>query len=161
MKKIFPPRFRLILAGIILLVGGIMFEEKHRAATLHHIVPPELTYASPANDAAVTAGNDIFSDSTNLWSTSPQEIPNDDLTYARVFFQSELGAAAAYDRVQNRVADQKINLPSMDIADKSVNYSIFTIGNFSASLHLTPVLPNPQALIPTDIKPGVGGSISF
>jgi multidrug efflux pump subunit AcrB len=160
--NIFHPRFRLILAAIILLAGGIVYEEKHRAATIPHITPPELAYSVPYDGAEFPATNENFSDRVNLWFNPAQEIHADDLTYATVILQSELGdEASAYDRVQTRVADGKINLPSVDITDKSVNYSIFTIGNFTASLHLTPVLANPQAIIPTEIKPGLGGSFDF
>jgi hypothetical protein len=158
------PRFRLILAGIILLISGIIFAEKHHAATLnaHHIISPELTYTVPPDSAELSATNKSFSDSVNLWFNPAQEIHYDCMTYARVLFQSELvDTAAAYDRVETRNADRKINLPSMNIADKSVNYSLFTIGNFTANLNLTPVLPTPQAIIPTEIKPGLGGSFSF
>jgi hypothetical protein len=161
-KKTFHPRLPLLLAGIILLAGGIVYEEKHRAATTHHLQPTELAYSLPYAGAEFPATNQNFSDSANLWLNPAREIHDDDLTYARVLFQSELGdPAAAYDRVETRAADGKINLPSMDITDKSVNYSIFTIGNFTASLHLTPVLANPQSIIPTDIKPGLGGSFNF
>jgi len=159
--NIFNPRFRLLLAGIILLAGGIVFEEKHRAATIPHITPPELAYSVPADGAEFPATNKSFSDNVNLWFNPAREIHADDLTYARVLFQSELGGAAAYDRVENRIASRKINLPSMDVADKTVHYSLFSIGNFTASLQLTPILPTPQTIIPTEIKPGLGGSFNF
>jgi hypothetical protein len=161
--KISRPRFRLILAGIILLVGGIVFEEKHRAATLnsHHIAAPELTYAVQREITDFPANNNFGAD-VNLWFNPGRQIHDDDgVAYARVLFQSELSELEAYERIKPSLGDKKINLPSMNMADKSVNYSLFTIGNFTANLKLTPVLPTPQAIIPTEIKPGLGGSFSF
>jgi hypothetical protein len=163
-KNIFNPRFRLLLAGIILLVGGIIFAEKHHAATIkeHHLVTPELTYALPQDGRELVTTSSGLETNLSLWFNPVRESHDDGLTYASVLFQSELGdAAAAYDRMERPVTGENFHFPSMNLADKSVNYSLFSIGKFSASLNLTPVLASPQAIIPTEIKPGMGGSFDF
>ena len=164
MKNIFNPRFGLLLAGIILLVGGIIFAGKHRAATLRqqHIIKPELTYALPPDRRELVRPASSLETNVSLWFNPVRQIHDDGLTYAGVLFQSKLGdAAAAYDRIEKPVTGENFNLPSMNLTDKSVNYSLFSIGNFSASFSLTPVLASPQAIIPTEIKPGLGGSFNF
>lgn len=165
MKNIFNPRFRLLLAGIILLAGGIIFAEKHRAATLHEhrLVTPELTYTLPQDGREfVTTTNSGLETNLSLWFNPVRETHDDGLAYANVLFQSELAdAAAAYDRMERPLAGESFHLPSVNVADKSLNYSLFSIGKFSASLSLTPVLTSPSAIIPTEIKPGLGGSFNF
>ena len=164
MKNIFNPRFLLLLAGIILIISGIIFAEKHRAGTLHehHLITPELTYALPQDGREFMTTSNRVETSASLWFNPVREIHDDGLTYASVLFQSELGdAAAAYDRMERPVAGVNFHFPSMNLADKSVNYSLFSIGKFSASFSLTPILASPQAIIPTEIKPGLGGSFNF
>ena len=162
--NIFNPRFRLLLAGIILLAGGIVFEGKHRAATFHghQITAPELTYAVPYDGAEFPATNKNFSDSVNLWFNPGREIHDDSLAYGGILLQSELGSAPmVYDWTEHPDAGEKIQPSPLTVADKAVHYSLFNLGNFSATLNLTPVLATPQAIIPTEIKPGLSGSFNF
>jgi hypothetical protein len=162
--NIFKPRSRWILAGIILLVGGIVFEEKHRAATLHRhpIAPPRLAYSLPDENAESAATNKNFSDSVSLWFNPDREIHDDDMAYASVLFQSALGnEPVVRDWTEHPDPDAKIHPSSLTVDGKTINYSIFHAGNFTATLNLTPVLPNQQAIIPTEVKPGLGGSFSF
>jgi hypothetical protein len=164
MKNIFNPRFGLLLAGIILLVGGIIFAGKHRAATVHehHLITPTLTYALPPDGRELVLPASTLETNVSLWFDPVREIHDDGMTYASVLFQSQLGdAAAAYDRMEKPVTGENFQFPSMNLADKSVNYSLFSIGKFSASFSLTPILASPQAIIPTEIKPGLGGSFNF
>ena len=164
-KNMFNPRFRLLLAGIILLVGGILFEEKHRAAThrQQHPTTPELSYALPTDGLEfVLTTNSGLETNLSLWFNPARETHNEGLAYANILFQSQLSdAAAAYERMLRPVAGENFHLPSVNVADKSLNYSLFSIGNFSASFSLTPVLASPQAILPTEIKPGLGGSFNF
>jgi len=163
-RKIFNPRFRLLLAGIILLVGGIIYEEKHRAATHHqtHLITAQLTYTLPPDAREFVMTNSGLTTNLNLWFNPVRETHDDGLAYANVIFQSELtDATMAYERMERPMAGANFHLPSVNVADKSLNYSLFSIGHFSASLSLTPILTSPSAIIPTEIKPGLGGSFNF
>jgi len=163
-NRLFNPRFRLLLAGIILLVGGIIFEEKHRAATHAHEHPatPAPAAARPPVGLEFLTTKSGLETNLNLWFNPLVENHDDNLTYARVLFQSQLSdSAMAYERMGRSVPGENFHLPTVNVADKSLNYSLFSIGNFSASLSLTPVLASPSAIIPTEIKPGLGGSFNF
>ena len=47
------------------------------------------------------------------------------------------------------------------MVDKDIVYSLFSLGHFKATLNMTPVKARPEDLIPTQIKPGLGGSFDF
>ncbi|MDD5140035.1 MAG: hypothetical protein PHY43_07240 [Verrucomicrobiales bacterium] len=47
------------------------------------------------------------------------------------------------------------------MVNKDFTYALFFLGNFKANLNMTPVKAKPAGLIPTQIKPGLGGSFDF
>ena len=147
----------LIFIGIILLAGGVLFEERHRAATLiSHIAAPDLEYAALETQSLAT--NESFSASVNLWNNSLGTIGGAGLNYTRASFQTDL-TPASLDRLQP-VSVNKTE-PVITVMDREVAYALFASRDFTLTLDLKPEYSNPSALMPSHIDPGIRGSFSF
>ena len=166
MMKAFNSRRRLIVTGIILLAGGVIFEEWHRASTItaHHLPHPATELTDTANDAGTEflMTNKNFEAAVDLWQNPAVRTHAGAITYANFVFQSELNAFPVdFDRIAKRGDDWKSHALPFTMVDKDIAYALFSIGNFKATLNLTPVKADPKDLLPTQIKPGLGGSFDF
>ena len=164
--NVFNSRRRVIVAALILLAGGVVFEEWHHAATLpaHHFPHPATALTDTADDAGTEflMTNKNFAAAVDLWLNPAVRTHVANISYANFVFQSELHITPLdFDRVATRGDEGKsYKLPLM-VVDKDIAYGLFSIGNFRATLNLTPVKADPKDLIPTQIKPGLGGSLDF
>lgn len=147
----------LVLVGIILLVGGVLFEEKHRAETFkHHIVAPELSY--PELEAQCLATNGSFSGRVNLWDNALVKSEDAHLNHASLAVQGNLNPAG-FETLQPNPGNQ--SEPAITVLDREVTYALFASRDFTLTLNLKPEYSNPDALMPSHIDPGIRGSISF
>jgi hypothetical protein len=148
-----------MLIGIILLLGCVLFEEKHRAATAQkHLAPSGLTDPPapfPAEDP-FKASN--FSDQVDLWGEPWVKTPTADLNDAGLNFLNGL-KPASFEKFQSRL-DYKTE-PVVTVLDREVACALFELGGFKLSLNLKPAYPNPEALLPSRIDPAIRGSFSF
>jgi hypothetical protein len=124
----------------------------------HHIIAPELIYSVPYISAELIKTNKFFGETIDLWRASTNSgIPN-----ARYALQSELdNKSATYNWATNDNEDGNSHPSRLTVENKAVNYSLFTSGDFSAALNLTPLYLRPQDNIPTQVIPGLSGSFHF
>ena len=166
MMKAFNSRRRLIVAAAILLAGGVVFEEWHRAGTItaHHPPHPAMALTDTADDAGTEflLTNKEFAAGIDLWLNPAVRSLDTEISYANFVFQSELHILPTdFDRFATHGDDGKSHPLPLTMVDKDIIYSLFSIGKFKATLNLTPVKADPKDLIPTQIKPGLGGSLDF
>ena len=161
MLKVFNSRRRLIMAAIVLLVGGVVLEEWHRAgAARHHF--PATNPASPVVDpvAEFTMTNKNFGATVDLWANPGVPVYDTDISYANYMFESALHPED-FSRLATRTGNgENFTLP-VTMSGKNIDYAHFSIGNFKANLTLTPTKAKPEDLFPTQFKPGLGGSFDF
>ena len=147
----------LILVGIILLAGGVVFEEKHRAATLiNHIAAPDLKYS--VLEVQSLATNNTLSASVNLWNISPVKTGGAGLNYTRANFQPDL-MPASIDKFQPLPVNK--TEPVITVMDREVAYALFASRDFTLTLDLKPEYSSPTSFMPSHIDPGIRGSFSF
>jgi hypothetical protein len=145
-----------VFIGIILLMGVILFEEKHRAETIKNHLPPVVLRDPAAVPYAVEDSN--FSDHVDLWGDPWVKTGEIRLDSASLSFQTD-SRPASVEQFQSRL-DYKTE-PVLTVQDRQVAYSLFEAGGFTLTLNLKPAYPNPQALVPTGLDAGIGGSFSF
>ena len=148
----------LTLTGIILLVGIILFyEEKPQVETdVSHIATPELTYVKM--DAPHLGTNGNFLDDINLSYDPGVQFHDSDFQPACLAFERD-PPPASVGKLQPGLGDTKD--PALTVVDRQLNYELFGSEGFTLKLNLKPAYPNPQALIPTRLDPGLGVSIKF
>jgi hypothetical protein len=152
----------LVLAGMILLAAGLglvfFHEKKPRVETgEHRIPPPELTYANM--DAPHLATNSHFLDNINLSYEPLANIRDPDAQPTSLAYETNLPPAVSLEKWRPK-PDHTMK-PGLTVADRKLNFELLGSQGFSLQLNLTPVYPNPEALIPTRLDPGVGVSIKF
>jgi hypothetical protein len=148
----------LVLAAMILLAGVVyLYEEKPPAETRpSRLSSPELTYEKM--DVPQVTTNSHFLDNINL-TYEPMVVIRDpeaqptSLPYGKDLPSAPLG------KIRPRPVDTAA--PAFTVADRKLNYELLGSEGFSVKLNLAPAYPNPQALIPTRLDPGVGVSIKF
>lgn len=164
MMNVFRSRHRLIVAAVILLAGGVVFEEWHRAGTHypHEAAHLAMAVTLPTDDASTefVMTNKDFEANVDLWLNPGVPAYDTDISYANFVFQSALHPVD-YAQLAARPADENNPLPFLHMVDKDITYSLFSIGNFKATLNMTPVKARPEDLFPTQLKPGLGGSFDF
>jgi len=163
MMKVFNSRRRRIMTVMILLAGGVVFEEWHRAGTMaHHHPATKLTDTADEAGTEFLLTNSDYAAGINLWLNPAVRRRDTEISYANFVFQSELHILPEdFDRLATRGEGGKSYPLPLTMAGKDINYSLFSVGHFKASLNLTPVKAKPADLIPTQIKPGLGGSLDF
>ncbi len=164
MMTVFNSRRRLILAAMILLAGGVVFEEWHRAGTFDHLPHPATQLTDTADDAGTEflMTNQNFAAAIDLWQNPAMPTHVANVSYANFVFQSELHLSPLdFDRLAIRGDAGKSHALPVTVIDKDVVYSLFSLGHFKATLNLTPMKAKPEDLIPTQVKPGFGGSFDF
>jgi len=159
-------RRRVVVAALILLAGGVVFEEWHRAGTItaHQPPHPALALTDTADDAGTEflLTNENFSAAVDLWQNPAVHTHVADITYANFVFQSELQLSPLdFDRLATRGDGGQSRALPLTVVDKDIIYSLFSLGKFKATLNLTPVKAKPEDLLPTQLKPGLGGSFDF
>jgi hypothetical protein len=123
-----------------------------------HVIAPELSYSVPYTSAELVKTNKYFGDTVDLWRDSS----NVGITNVSYPLRSELDhKSATYNWATNDTVDGNIHPSRLTFENKAVNYSIFTSGNFSAALDLTPLYLRPQDNIPTQVIPGLSASFHF
>jgi hypothetical protein len=145
-----------IFIGLILLAGGVLFEEKHRAESIKNHLPPVALRDPTA--VPVLASDSIFSGSVNLWGDPWVKTDEVRQNPASVAFPADLKPANV-EQLQSKF-DYKTE-PVLTVQDRQVAYSLFQAGGFTLTLNLKPAYANPQALLPTHVDAGIGGSFSF
>lgn len=160
--NVFRSRRRLILAGIILLAGGVVFEEWHRAGTIavHHKSPTEL--ANPPVDVSTefVMTNQNYEATVDLWQNPGVPVYDTDISYANFVFQSAF-RPVDFERLALPATDWKSPASFLTMVHKDIVYSLFSIGSFKATFNMTPTKAKPEDLFPTQLKPGLGGSFDF
>jgi hypothetical protein len=141
---------------IILLVAGVLFEEKHRAQTMKNHLPP-VVLGDPA-EAPYLVKDSNFSDNVDLWGNSQGKTGEADSGYISLTFQNDL-KSANFEKFQSQLDDKSESV--LTVQDREVAYALFEVGGFTLTLNLKPAYPNPQALLPTRLDAGIGGSFSF
>lgn len=161
MTKVFKFRRRWLVAGIILLAGGVVFEEWYRAATIAaHYPQTDLTHVVADNNTEFVLTNKNFSAAVDLWLNPGTLTYGADKSYADLMFKSDL-RPANFDQLVTHAPGGESYTSFLTMADKDLTYALFSIGNFKATLNMTTVKPTPQAILPTQIKTGFGGSFDF
>jgi hypothetical protein len=145
-----------IFIGIILLVAGVVFEEKHRAETIKNHLPPVAMRDPAAAPYVVKANN--FSDYVDLWGNPWVETDDPDLTYAKIASGSD-PKPASVEKFKSRLDYHPE--PVLTVQDRQVGYSLLDFGGFKLNVNLKPAYSTPDALLPTRIDPGISGSFSF
>ncbi|HXI70462.1 MAG TPA: hypothetical protein VNN22_08925 [Verrucomicrobiae bacterium] len=161
MLKSFHFRRRLIAAAILLLTGGVVLEEWHRAhASRHHHPPADLTSPAvdPVGEFSMTNAN--YEARVDLWANPGVPVYDTDISYANYVFQSAIHPED-FTRLATR-SDHGENFTfPVTMTGNHIDYAHISIGNFKANLTLTPFKAKPEDLIPTQLKPGLGGSFDF
>jgi hypothetical protein len=145
-----------VFIGIILLVGGILFEEKHRAETIKNHLPP-VVLGDPAAAPYVVWDNN-FSDYVDLWGDPKVKTSHADSGYASFVFEND-PKTASFEKFQSKLDYEAA--PVITMQDREVAYALFQAGSFTLKLNLKPAYPNPEAILPTRIDASLGGSFSF
>jgi hypothetical protein len=145
-----------VFIGIILLVGGILFEEKHRAETIKNHLPP-VVLGDPAAAPYMVRGNN-FSDYVDLWGDPWVKTAHADSGYASLVFEND-PKTASFEKFQSKLDYEAA--PMITVQDREVAYALFQAGSFTLKLNLKPAYPNPEAILPTRIDASLGGSFSF
>jgi hypothetical protein len=148
----------MVLAGMVLLAGVIFFhEEKPRVKAVEsHILAPTLTYAKI--ETPQPTADSHFLDNINLSYDSVPTIPDSGLNRATPIYDKTLPAAGS-GKLRPKPDDTAP--PVITVADRKLNYEVLGTEDFSLKFNLTPGYPNPEALIPTRLDPGIGLSIKF
>ena len=150
-----------VVIGIILLLGVFLFEEQHRAETAKKHPAPASVMEEPV-PVTLLALDPIpesnFAGQVDLWGDHREKVPAADQTYAGLNFQNDPGPAS-FERLQPRL-DIRAE-PAVTVLDREVAYSLFQHGSFKLRLNFKPAYPNPDAIVPSRIDPGVSGSFSF
>ena len=146
----------LIFIGIILVAGGGLFAKRHRAATIKNHLPP-VTLTDPATVPFVVKASN-FSDYVDLWGDPWLKAADTGSGSASVVFEKE-SRPASFEMFQLKL-DNQVE-PVVTVLDRELAYSFFQLGGFKLNLNLKPAYPNPDAILPTRIDPGLSGSFSF
>jgi hypothetical protein len=147
-----------LIIGIILLLGGVVFEEKHRAETVKkHTFPAISTEQDPEEDTYLIPKSN-FSGQVDLWGDPWVKTDDPDLTYASLAFKNGL-KEASIEKFQAR-PDNGAE-PVLTVLDRQVAYALFELGGVKLKFNLKPAFPNPEALLPTRLDPSITGSFSF
>jgi hypothetical protein len=147
------------LVGIILLIGAILHVKQPPAATSqNHFTVPELTYAKL--NVPHPATNSGFLDGIRISFDPPPVIIRDpDLNRASLNVQSDL-PSGSYDQLQPRSGNNTTK-HAVTVADRQLNYELYSSEGFAFKLNLKPAYPNPAAALPTGLDPGFGISLKF
>jgi hypothetical protein len=146
----------LIFIGIILVAGGGLFAKRHRAATVKNHLPP-VTLTDPAAVPFVVKASN-FSDYVDLWGDPWAKTADTGSGYTSLVFGKE-PPPASFETFQPKL-DNQVE-PVVTVLDRELAYSFFQLGGFKLNLNLKPAYPNPDAILPTRIDPGLSGSFSF
>jgi hypothetical protein len=150
-------RYLVLLAGIILVAGGALFEEKHHAATIkNHIPPPEPEYPRLLTPPVETQSS--FLGYADLWNSPWMKKPDTGPVYADFIFQNDLDPAG-FEKIHVKPGDK--TEPVITVQNREAAYSLFNAGGFKLTINLKPAYATPEAILPNHIDPSVGGSFSF
>jgi hypothetical protein len=159
MMNVFNSRRPVIVAAIILLAGGLAHEEWLRAGNMTAHYPPVPAVPADAGSEFVMT-NSNFAATVDLWLNPGTPAYEAARTFDNFVIESELNQAD-FDRLVTRGNDGRSAASFLTFTDKNINYALFSIGNFKTTLNLTPVNPDPQAVLPDGVKPGLSGSFNF
>ena len=139
--------------------------ERHRAATPpKHPHQPELSVTVTAFTNEFDLSYKNFAAAVDLWPNHAFRTSDAEITYANYIFQSELHSTIPLSQLAAEGFNKRTHLIMSSSTDKDFAAALFSIGdfgNFKASLNLKLVKAKPDDPIPTQIKPGFGGSLDF
>jgi|GEM_PF-3818861 hypothetical protein len=156
-------RYLVLLVVIILAAGVVLFEEKHRAATVKPHIDIENHIALPESEAPRLLAPPVatkirLADYADLWDNPGMKNPDPDQVYASLTFQKDL-APAGFEKIHAK-PDEKTE-PVLTVQDREAAYAIFSAGGFRMTLNLKPAYATPEASLPNHVNAGIGGSFSF
>ena len=145
------------LFGIILLMGAILHVKQPPAATSQsHLTTPVLTYTKM--DRPHPATNSGFLDDIKISFDPPVTIHDPDLDRASLNLQRDL-PSGSFAELQPGPGDATKH--ALTVADRQLNYELYSSEGFAFKLNLKPENPNPEAAIPMGLDPGFGISLKF
>jgi len=145
-----------VFIGIILLVAGVLFEEKHRAETMKHHLHPDI-FTDPAPALFVVQENHFY-DYVDLWGDPWVKTDDPHLSHSSLAVANSTRPAST-EKFQSR-PDHQADL-ALTVQDRQIVYPVLDLGGFKLNVNLKPAYATPEALVPTRIDPGISGSFSF
>jgi hypothetical protein len=145
-----------VFIGIILLVAGVLFEEKHRAETLNHRLHPA-ALTNPATELFDIKENNFY-EYVDLWGDPWVKTDDPDLNNSSIAVENAAKPASA-EQFRLRVGDKTD--PLLTVEDKKISYSFLDLGSLKLNVNLKPAYATPEAILPNRIDPGISGSFSF
>lgn len=157
-KGLVSTRRYIIVAGMILLLAGVIYEEKHHAATLKH-QPSQNEAEYPLLDLVLGTTPARFEDTVDLWSPTGVKADNLSLPPGGFTFGNQPAPANLRQlQLKNGAAGGE---PMLTVEDRELQYALFSLGNFTLKLDLKPVYETADAWLPSRVTPEIGGSFSF
>lgn len=157
-RPIFMKRY-LTMAGIILVVGIVLYLEEREVeeeSGASRIPSPELTLAAMAMPQLPTNGS--FLENVTISYEPVVKIQDTDLQRVSLVFEKNPPPVNLEDL---RPRPGNTRDPVLTFADRQLNYELFGAQGFSFKLNFKPGYPNPEALVPSRVDPGLGVSIKF
>jgi len=148
-----------VIVGVILVVTGVLFEERHRARTvIPHLHPAALTEPDPAGVLEVVNRPNNFSDAVDLWGDPWRRSAGPD--WSGVSMASGIDTRPGrFETLQPR---QEIKAdPAITVENKQLDFKLLNLGGFKLNINMTPNYPNSDAILPSRVDPGISGSFSF
>jgi hypothetical protein len=145
-----------VFIGVILLLAGIVFEEKHRAETIKNHLPP-MAMRDPAAAPYVVKDNN-FSDYADLWGDPWEKADGPVVSYSSLALGND-HHAASFEKFQSRLEGKTDQL--LTVQNRQLDYTLLDLGSFKLNVNLKPGYTTPEALLPTRIDPGISGGFSF
>jgi hypothetical protein len=120
-----------LMVGIILLVAGVLFEERHRAETLkQHLHPAGLE--STAAPLFVLKENNFY-DYVDLWGDPWVKTDDPHLNNSSLAVENS-AKPASVEKFQPRVSGKTD--PVLAVQDKKITYSLLDLGGFRLDVNL-------------------------
>ena len=154
-------KYLALLIGVILLVAGVLFEEKHRAATMKHHIENHLAAPKPELSRILEPEIETpspFAGYADLWGDPQAKNPEPAQTYQLIANEKSL-APVASEKILARPGVQ--SEPAFTLQNHEAAYEFFSGGSFKLTLNLKPIYGAPDAILPNHVNPGIGGSFSF
>ncbi len=145
-----------VFIGIILLVAGVLFEEKHRAETMKHRLHTD-ALTNPAAELFVVQENHFY-DYVDLWGDPWVKADDPDLNNSGLAVENS-ARPGTMEKFQPRVGNKSD--PVLTVQDKNISYSFLDLGGVRLNVNLKPAYATPEAILPNRIDPGISGSFSF
>jgi hypothetical protein len=145
-----------VFIGIILLVAGVLFEEKHRAETLKHRLHPAVL-ANPAAELFAVKENNFY-EYVDLWDDPWVKTDDPQLNNSSLVVENS-AKPGTVEKFQPRAGNNTD--PVLTVQNRQLDYNVVNLGGFKLNVDLKPAYGTPEAILPNRIDPGISGSFSF